>query len=126
MASKRTLNPQNLAALGPEVLAELLIEVSAGNAVIQRRLRLALAAAEGVGSAAQEVRKRLAAIDRSSTFLDAAKRKALISDLEAQLQAISGPIAAADPSQACELLLRLLELSEGVLGRDLPGCPAGA
>ena len=117
MASKRTLNPQNLAALGPEVLAELLIEVSAGNAVIQRRLRLALAAAEGVGSAAQEVRKRLAAIDRSSTFLDAAKRKALISDLEAHLQAISGPIAAADPSQACELLLRLLELSEGVLGR---------
>ncbi|MEB3326685.1 MAG: hypothetical protein VKI39_03140 [Synechococcus sp.] len=117
MVSKRTLNARNLAALGSEALAELLLEVSGGNALIQRRLRLALAAAEGAGSAAQEVRKRLAAIDRSRTYLDAAKRKALISDLEVQLRAISGPIAGADPGQACELLLRLLELSEGVLAR---------
>ncbi len=45
------------------------------------------------------------------------KRKALVSDLEAQLQAITGPIAAADSRQACDLLLRLLEPSEGVLER---------
>ena len=47
MASKRTLNAKNLEALGAAALAELLIEVSGGNAVIQRRLRLALAAGEG-------------------------------------------------------------------------------
>jgi hypothetical protein len=117
MVSKRTLNAKNLAALGAEALSELLIEVSGGNGVIQRRLRLALAAAEGVDSAAQEVRKRLATIDRSSTFVDAAKRKALITDLDAQLQAITGPIAAADPKLACDLLLRFLDLSEGVLAR---------
>ncbi len=118
MASKRTLNARNLEALGAAALAELLIEVSGGNAVIQRRLRLALATAEGIDGAAQEVRKRLTAIDRASTFVDSARRKALVSDLEAQLQAITGPIAAGDPKQACDLLLRFLELSEGVLERS--------
>jgi hypothetical protein len=117
MAGKRTLNAKNLQTLGAAALAELLIEVSAGNAVIQRRLRLALAAAEGADGAAQEVRKRLVAIARSNTFIDSAKRKALLADLEAQQQAISGPIATADPALAVELQVRLLELSEGVLDR---------
>ena len=66
MAGKRTLNAHNLQTLGAAALAELLIEVSTGNAVIQRRLRLALAAAGGAEEAAQEVRKRLAAIARST------------------------------------------------------------
>ncbi|QPN63800.1 DUF6880 family protein [Synechococcus sp. CBW1004] len=117
MAPKRTLNARNLEALGAAVLAELLIEVSAGHAVIQRRLRLALAAAGGAAEAAREVRKRLAAIARSTTFIDSARRKALLADLEAQQQAITGPIAAADPALAVELQVRLLELSEGVLDR---------
>ncbi|MEA5444021.1 DUF6880 family protein, partial [Cyanobium gracile] len=37
MASKRTLNARNLEALGAAALAELLLEVSSGQAVIQRR-----------------------------------------------------------------------------------------
>jgi len=117
MPAKRTLNAKNLQALGVVALAELLIEVSAGNAVIQRRLRLALAAAGGAEDAAQEVRKRLAAIARSTTFIDSAKRKALLADLEAQQQTISGPIATADPALALELQVRLLELADGVLDR---------
>lgn len=117
MAAKRTLNARNLEALGAPALAQLLIEVSAGNAVIQRRLRLALAAAGGSEEAAQEVRKRLAAIARSTTFIDSGKQKALLADLEAQQQAITGPIATADPSLAVELQVRLLELAEGVLDR---------
>lgn len=117
MAAKRALNAKNLETLGASTLAALLIEVSAGNAVIQRRLRLALASAAGPDRAAQEVRKRLAAIARATTFVDSAKRKALLTDLEAQQQAIRGPIAAADPALALQLQLRLLELSEGVLDR---------
>ncbi len=127
MASKRTLNARNLEALGVAALAELLIEVSSGQAVIQRRLRLALAAAEGAGGAAQEVRKRLAAIDRARTFVSSARRPALLRDLEAQRQAINGPIAAEDPRVACELLLRFLEISAGVLARcsDSTGAVVG-
>jgi len=118
MASKRTLNASNLEALGAAALAQLLIEVSSGNAVIQRRLRLALAAADGAGGAAQEVRKRLAAIARATTFVDSRKRKALVADLQAQHQAISGPIAAADPALAFQLLVRFLELADGIFARS--------
>lgn len=118
MASKRTLNASNLEALGAAALAELLMQVSSGNAVIQRRLRLALAAADGADGAAQEVRKRLAAIARSTTFVDSRKRRALLADLETQHQAISGVIAAADPAQAFQLLVRFLHLADGVLERS--------
>ncbi len=118
MAAKRTLNASNLEALGATALAELLIEVSSGNAVIQRRLRLALATAAGIDDATQEVRKRLTAIARSTTFVDSRKRKALVADLEAQQQAILGPIASADPAQAYLLLVRFLELAWGVMERS--------
>jgi hypothetical protein len=118
MASKRTLNASNLEALGAAALAELRMEVSSGNAVIQRRLRLALAAADGADGASQEVRKRLAAIARATTFVDSRKRKALLADLETQRQAITGVIAAADPTQAFQLLVRFLELADGVLERS--------
>lgn len=118
MASKRTLNARNLEALGAAALAELLMEVSSGSALIQRRLRLALAAADGAGGAAQAVRKRLTAIARATTVVDSRKRKVLLADLQAQHQAIIGPIAEADAGQAFELLVRFLELSDGVLERS--------
>lgn len=91
--------------------------MSVGDAVIQRRLRLALASAEGIDAAIQEVRKRLTAIDRASTVVDSRRSKALVQDLQTQLQAITGPIAAAAPNQAVDLLVRFLDLSEGVLAR---------
>jgi hypothetical protein len=127
MPAKRSLNAKNLETLGAKALAELLIEVSAGHAVIQRRLRLALASAGGVEPAAQEVRKRLATIARSTTFIDSAKRKDLLADLEAQQQAINGPIATADPTLAVELQVRLLELGDAVLDRcsDTTGAVIG-
>ena len=46
MAPKNALNLQNLEALGAKRLAELLIEISDGDAAAKRRLRLALAGAQ--------------------------------------------------------------------------------
>ena len=89
MASRKTLNAKNLEALGAERLAELLIEISRGNAAAQRRLRLELAGAASPADMAQEIRKRLTAIARSRSFVDWHQRKALVADLETQRQAIS-------------------------------------
>lgn len=47
MAPKNTPNAQNLEALGAKRLAELLIEISSGDAAAKRRLRLALADTAG-------------------------------------------------------------------------------
>ena len=64
MASKKTLNATNLEALGAERLAELLIEISRGNAAAQRRLRLELAGAASPGEMAQEIRELTAEVRR--------------------------------------------------------------
>ncbi len=59
MASKTTLNAKNLEALGTERLAELLIDISTGNAAAKRKPRLALAGAQSPSEAAREITKRL-------------------------------------------------------------------
>lgn len=84
MASKKTLNAKNLEALGAERLAALLIEVSTGDAAIKRRLRLELAGAQSPKEVAREVRKRLATIARSRSFVDWQTRKALVEAVSEQ------------------------------------------
>ena len=70
MTSKNTLNTGNLEALGAERLAALLMEISQGNAAIKRRLRLELVGEDSPAELAKEVRKRLATIARSRSFMD--------------------------------------------------------
>jgi hypothetical protein len=56
MASNKTLNADNLETLGAARLAELLIEISDGNAMIKRRLRLELAGAQSPAEVAKQIR----------------------------------------------------------------------
>ena len=63
------------------------------------------------------MRKRLATIERSGSFLDDHQRDALLLDLERQRQAISGPIADHNPAVAVELFWDLLALAEGLMER---------
>ena len=88
MASKTTLQAKNLEALGAERLAQLLIEVSTGNAAAKRKLRLALAGAQSPREAAREITKRLTSIARARSFITWKNRKALVTDLETQRRAI--------------------------------------
>ena len=70
MASRKTLNAKDLEALGAERLAELLVEVSTGNAGVKRRIRLELASLQSSDQVAKEIRKRLTTIARSRSFVD--------------------------------------------------------
>ena len=117
MAGRASLNAKNLEALGPARLAELLLQHTEGNAAARRALRLALAEQRGPLEMAQEVRKRLAAVERSSSWLDQKRRDALLADLDRQRQAIAGPIAAHDPDLAVELLWRFLDLASSLQDR---------
>ena len=118
MASKTTLNAKKLEALGAARLAELLLEISAGDAAAKRRLRLELAAAESPKAVAHEVRKRLATIARSRAFIDRETRRPLVDDLETQRRAIVEQIAKRDPREAVDLLWRFLDLATSVLERS--------
>ena len=117
MAGRASLNAKNLEALGTARLAALLLQHTEGNAAARRALRLALAEQQGPLELAQEVRKRLAAVERSSSWLDQKRRDALLADLDRQRQAIAGPIAAHDPDLAVELLWRFLDLASSLQDR---------
>jgi len=117
MAGSSSLNAKNLEALGAAKLAQLLLTLSEGDAGAKRLLRLALAEQKGPVEIAREVRKRLATIARSGSFLDDHQRDGLLKDLERQRQALSGPIADHTPALAVELFWDLLALAEGLFER---------
>lgn len=118
MASKKTLTAKNLAALGAERLAELLLELAEGDAATKRQLRLELASRSGDGSdVVLEIRKRLATIAKSRSFVDWQKIRTLAKDLEAQRAAITKHVVPTKPGEALDLLWRLLEIAPSIFER---------
>ena len=127
MAAKTALNAKNLEALGAARLAELLAEISAGNAAAKRRLRLELAAARSPGDVAKEVRKRLTTIGRSRSFVDWQGIRSLADDLHIQRRAIVETVAKSAPAEALDLLWRFMALAPTVFDRcdDSSGTVSG-
>jgi len=117
MASKKTLNVKNLEALGAARLADLLIDITRGDAAAKRRLRLELTGASGPAEVAREIRKRLNTISRARSFVDWTKRKALVNDLKTQHRAIVDHVADADPHEALDLMWRFMALANSVFDR---------
>ncbi len=117
MAGRPSLNARSLEALGAARLAELLLLHTEGNAAARRALRLALAEARGPLEMAQEVRKRLASLERSERWLDRRARAPVLAELDSQRQAIATAIGSQAPALAVELLWRLLELAPSLLDR---------
>ena len=111
MASKTALNAANLEALGAARLARLLMEVSEGDAAVQRRLRLELAAGQSAGEVARAVRRRLGQVGRARGYVDWYRRRPVIEDLDAHRRAVAEAVAPQDPTEALDLMWRLLELA---------------
>ena len=117
MASKTTLNARNLEALGAARLAELLMELSVGDAAAKRRLRLEIAGAQGAGDVAREVRRRLGLRAKARGFVDWRRIRALVEDLDTQRRAIAERVAPEGPTEAMDLMWRFLALAGPVQER---------
>lgn len=118
MASKTTLNAKNLEALGAARLADLLLEITAGDAALKRRLRLALAASSDPDDLARAIRKRLTTLGQSTSFIETSSAfRALATDLRAQHKAIVQDLAPAKPTEALSLLWHFLDLARPVFNR---------
>jgi hypothetical protein len=115
--SKKTLNKDNLSALGAERLADLLLEVSIGSAEIKRRLRLEISHNLGPAELARDIRKRLVSLRKSTSFVSWRKRKSLIKDLTTQLDMITDKIAPEEPREAFDLLWQFIELATSIYQR---------
>ena len=117
MASKTTLNAKNLEALGAERLAQLLIEISTGNAAAKRKLRLALAGAQSPREAAREITKRLTSIARARSFINWKNRKALVDGSRNPAPRHRRADRSADPDEALALMWRFMGLATPVFER---------
>jgi hypothetical protein len=116
-ASRKTVGLDNLAALGAERLAAILVELADGDAEVKRRLRLELAAQQGGDSIAAEIGKRIAALRSARSFIDWQKRRDFVRDLDLQRAMIADRMAPTRPDLALELMWRFLDLAEPVLNR---------
>lgn len=117
MASKTTLNAKNLEALGAEHLAQLLMEISEGNANARRRLRLELAGSESPDKLAGEIRKRLTAIGAATVNVGWRTLKGFRGDLATQRRLIVEQVVKASPSDAFALMWQFVDLADAVIER---------
>ena len=117
MASKTTLNTQNLETLGAAHLARLLMEISEGNANAKRLLRLELAGSESPSKLASEIRKRLNAIAAATTNVGWRTLKGFRADLNTQRRLIAEQVATAAPQEACDLIWQFIAMGDAVIER---------
>lgn len=107
-AVKKTLSEANLAALGADRLAALLMEVAGAD--LKRRLRMELAAEVGAPDLALELDKRLTTLATSKARVSWRKRPELIADLETLRRIIVQRLAPMDARLALDRLAAWFDL----------------
>ncbi len=113
-AAKKSLSVANLSALGAERLAQMLVDVAAGDANWKRRLKLELAAEVGPADLALEIDKRLTALAGSRTRVSWRKRPDLIADLQAHRRMIVDRLTPLDARLALDRLGQWFDLFSGL------------
>ncbi|WP_419317135.1 DUF6880 family protein [Caulobacter sp. ErkDOM-E] len=122
--SKTTLSEANLADLGAERLATILMDLSV-DGYVKRALRLELVAEASPEGLALEISKRLAAIAKATSRIHWRKRAAFARDLDLHFRMIQR-LAESDPKAALTLLMDFLDLAGSVFDRiSQPEGPIG-
>lgn len=116
-SARKTLNTANLAALGAERLAAMLVEAAAEDAVWKRRLKMELAAEVGAPDLALEIDKRLTALATARTRVSWRRRPALIRDLHVLRRMIVDRLAGLDARLALDRLIAWFDLYPGLSSR---------
>jgi hypothetical protein len=116
-ASLKRVNAENLAGLGAERLAEILVAVANTRPELKRQLRMELAATQGVEHLAAEVDKRLTSLETLTTKVSWRQRPIFLRDLEALRVLIAERMAALDQAAALERMWRLINAARRVGAR---------
>lgn len=107
-SAKKALSEANLAALGAERLAALLMETA--SPALKRRLRMELAAEAGAADLAFELDKRLTALEVSKTRVSWRKRPELLAELKTLETLIFERLAALEPALGLDRLVAWFDL----------------
>lgn len=110
-ASLKRVNLENLAGLGAERLAEILVTVAETRPDVKRRLRMELAAEQGADHLALEIDKRLASLETSKSKVSWRKRANFVADLDILRVLIAERLAALDAATARDRMWLFMDLS---------------
>jgi hypothetical protein len=113
--SKTTLSEANLADLGAERLAAILMDLTV-DSYVKRALKLELLAEASPEGLALEISKRFAAIAKATSRIHWRKRAAFARELDLH-RAMIERLAASDPKTALGLMLDMLDMATPVLDR---------
>lgn len=116
-APKKTLTAPNLAVLGADRLAALLMEVAGGDALWKRRLRMELAGEVGGPDLALELDKRLTSLAESRVRVSWRKRPELVRDLQSLRRMIVDRLAELDARLAFDRMVAWFDLYPGLAVR---------
>jgi len=114
-SASKTLSEANLAALGADRLAGILIEIADSD--LKRRLRMELAAEVGAPDLALELDKRLNALAASRAKVSWRKRPVLIADLQTLRAMIVGRLGTMDARLAFNRLVAWFDLYPSLTAR---------
>lgn len=122
MASRRktTLAAADLARLGADRLAAILADRAADDAVLDRRLRMLVAAADPA-RLADDVVRRIQQMRRARSELDAEQARQAAREVADLHRAIADDLAPVRPGDAVECLWKLLDASSSLLARAESG-----
>ncbi|MGO8739151.1 DUF6880 family protein [Rhodoblastus sp.] len=117
MARKTSLSLENLAALGAEKLAQIILDEAQNNAPFRKKANAALAGAKGAEAVAALIDRRLAALEKARAMVAWEKEKDFAADLAATVEAIVKELGQADAALAVERLLRFIDTHANVFDR---------
>jgi hypothetical protein len=126
VASLKKVSAENLANLGVERLAEILVAAAETRPDLKRRLRMELAAEQGADHLVLEIDKRLTSLDTSRSKVSWRKRASFVGDLDILRALIAGRLAALDPVLALDRLWSFMDLARrlGLRVKDRDGALA--
>ena len=114
IASLKKVTPENLAGLGADRLAEILVDIAATRPDLKRRLRMELAARQGPEHLAAEIDKRLGSLETSGGKIGWRQRPAFVRDLDALRNLIAHSLAGLDMAAAVERLWRFMDVARPI------------
>jgi hypothetical protein len=117
VASRKTLTPENLAGLGADGLADILLGVAETRPDLKRRLRMEVAAELGAEHLIPQIDKRLATMETSRGQVSWRQKPAVIRDLDALRELIAERLAGLTRPAALERMWQFLETSTAVSRR---------
>ena len=123
VASLKKVTPENLAGLGAERLAAILVAVANTRPELKRRLRMELAAEQGADHLAVEIDRRLATLESSRSRVSWRHRPTFVRDLEGLRVLIAVRLAGLDQTGALDRLWPFMGLARrlGARVRDKDG-----